>query len=295
MPGCMLQLILQRGFNMTIQKRARLTALMVVPLHCLWTVALMAAFGPMALEALDNPSIPPKAQIESPATPPKTTISLEERADIYMARKSYADAVDYYYRALQQPELATPGAATLWNKIGIAFQQENNFRAAQKAYERAMRLRADFSEPWNNLGTTYFMENNFKKSIKYYLRAIKLNPSSASYHMNLGTAYYQRKKYKVAVEEYKTALTLDPNLLSERSSEGTVMQTRGADANFYFYLAKSFATVGRADEAVRYLRRAFEDGFKDQKRLAADPDIQKISQYPAYVELMKNLPVAIQD
>lgn len=291
----MLEFTPQRGFDMTTQKWARLTVLMAVPLRGLWTAALMASFGPLALGTLNNPFTPPKAQIENPVPPPKGTISLEERADIYMARKSYPDAVDYYYRALQQPGISPPGAATLWNKIGIAFQQEDNYRAAQKAYERAMRLRTDFSEPWNNLGTTYFMENNFKKSIKYYLHAIKLNPSSASYHMNLGTAYYRRKKYKVAVEEYKTALTLDPNILSERSSEGTVMQTRGADANFYFYLAKSFAMVGRADEAVRYLRRAFEEGFKDQKRVASDPDIQKISQYPAYVELMKNLPVAIQD
>jgi tetratricopeptide (TPR) repeat protein len=203
--------------------------------------------------------------------------------------------VDYYYRSLKQPGLSPSDAATIWNKLGIAFQQQNNYGAAQKAYQGAMRLRAEFSEPWNNMGTTYFMENNFKKSIKYYLHAIKLSPSSASFHMNLGTAYYHRKRYKDAVEEYKTALTLDPNFLSERSSGGTVMQTRGADADFYFYLAKSFAMVGRADEAVRYLRRAFEDGFKDQKRLAADPDIQKISQNPAYVELMKNLPVPIRD
>lgn len=291
----MLQLIPRWGCDMTIQKRTRLAVLVAVPLFALWSAVMMASFDPPALEALDNPSPQPKSQIENPAPLQKPALSVEERADIFMARKSYADAVDYYYRALQQPGLSPPGAATLWNKLGIAFQQENNYGAAQKAYQGAIHLRADFSEPWNNLGTTYFMENNFKKSIKYYEHAIQLNPSSASYHMNLGTAYYHRKKFKDAVEEYKTALTLDPNLLSERASGGTVMQTRGTDADFYFYLAKSFATVGRADEAVRYLRRAFEDGFKDQKRLASDPDIQKISQNPAYVELMKNLPVPIRD
>jgi tetratricopeptide (TPR) repeat protein len=280
---------------MTIQKRTRLTVLVAVPLLGLWTAVGMASFDPLVLDGCDNPSRPATTQIENPVPPPQAAISAEERADIYMARKSYADAVDYYYRSLKQPGLSPSDAATIWNKLGIAFQQQNNYGAAQKAYQGAMRLRAEFSEPWNNMGTTYFMENNFKKSIKYYLHAIKLSPSSASFHMNLGTAYYHRKRYKDAVEEYKTALTLDPNFLSERSSGGTVMQTRGADADFYFYLAKSFAMVGRADEAVRYLRRAFEDGFKDQKRLAADPDIQKISQNPAYVELMKNLPVPIRD
>jgi hypothetical protein len=60
-------------------------------------------------------------------------------------------------------------------------------------------------------------------------------------------------------------------------------------------MAKAFASIGRAEEAVRYLRRAFEDGFTDQKRIDEDPDFKKISQHPAYVELMKNLPVAIKD
>jgi len=280
---------------MTIQKRTRLTVLVAVPLLYLRTAVMMAASGSPSPVILDNLSPQPKAQTNTTAPSQKPALSLEERADIFMARKSYIDAVDYYYRALQQPEISPPSAATLWNKLGIAFQEQDNYGAAQKAYLGAIRLRADFSEPWNNLGTTYFMEDSYKKSIKYYEHAIKLNPSSASYHMNLGTAYYHRKKFKEAVEEYKTALTLDPGLLSEHASGGTVMQTRGADADFYFYLAKSFAMVGRADEAVRYLRRAFEDGFKDQKRLAADPDIQKISQYPAYVELMKNLPVPIRD
>src|SRR5579863_3788526 len=149
----MLCLILQRGFNMTTQNRARLMALVTIPLLYVWTAAITASLRPVALEGLDNPSIPLKAQIESPAPPPKPTISLEERADIYMALKSYVDALDYYNRALQQPGLSPPAAATLWNKIGIAFQQENDFRAAQRAYLGAMRLRADFSEPWNNMGT----------------------------------------------------------------------------------------------------------------------------------------------
>lgn len=212
-----------------------------------------------------------------------------------MARKAYADAVDYYYRAIRQPGISARDAATVWNKLGIAYQQQEDYNLAAKAYKEAIHRRADFPEPWNNLGTNFYMEDKFKKSIKYYVHALKLSPSSASFHLNLGTGYYRLKKYKEAVDEYRTALTLNPDILTEHSPSGTVMQTRGADSKFYFYVAKSFAMVGRPDEAVRYLRRAFEDGFKDQKLLAEDPDFKKMSQYPEYVELMKNLPVPIRD
>jgi len=237
------------------------------------------------------PSATPGQGNETPVKP--RTLSYEERADIYMARKSYEDAVDYYYRALKEAHMAN---AVVWNKLGIAYQQLQNYHASRKAYAQAVRRQKDYTEPLNNIGTTYFVEKKYGKSVKYYLRAIKLNPDSASYHMNLATSYLHMKKYKDAVEEYRTALTLDPDIFLRRSAFGTTIEApRGADAEYYFYLGKVFASLGRPEEAVRSLRRALEDGFKDRKRILEDPDFMKISQNPAYVELMNNPPIGIKD
>ncbi|MGD0696707.1 MAG: tetratricopeptide repeat protein [Terriglobia bacterium] len=278
---------------MTAFLRSRLTAhasgLLIGSVLSLSTVS----FNVQAFGSNDHPPAP--SQIQNPATPSQANITLEERADIFMARKSYADAVDYYYRALKQPGPSGRDTASIWNKLGIAYQQQEHYNAATAAYKKAIRLRSDFPEPWNNLGTNFYMADKIKKSIKYYLRAVELSPASASFHLNLGTGYYRLKKYKEAVDEYCTALTLDPNILTEHSPSGTVMQTRAADSKFYFYLAKSFAMKGRTDEAIRYLRRAFEVGFNDDKLLAQDPDFRKISQNPDYLELMKNPPVPIRD
>jgi tetratricopeptide (TPR) repeat protein len=131
--------------------------------------------------------------------------------------------------------------------------------------------------------------------VKYYRKAISLNPGYASFHLNLGSSFYRMKKPKEAVDEYRQALTLDPNILNERSTTGTVVQARGGDVDYYFYMAKVFASLGRVEEAVRYLRRAFEDGFKEFKKLDADPDFLKISQDPSYIALRNNPPVSIKD
>ncbi len=248
-----------------------------------------------AIEAQDSPVRPIPAQNEFQVSPPKTIVSLEDRGDIFMARKSYDDAVDYYQRALKRPALSPQEKGTIWNKLGIAYQQLMNYDQARRAYKEATRLRPDFGEPWNNLGRTYYMADKVKKSVKFYTHAITISPDSSSFHMNLGTSYYKMKKYKEAVAEFQRALALDPNILAERSSGGTVMQTRGADANFYYLLAKTFARQDRADEAVHYLRRAFEEGFKDHKRLEEDADLKKISQNPEYLELIKNPPVSIRE
>lgn len=253
----------------------------------------------MTLAAAGAPSPAAEAQTEPASiehlTPTATRVSqitLEQRADIFLARKAYADAVDYYHRALKQGNYEN---ALLWNKLGISYQLEMDYREARKAYKEASRRKIDFAEPWNNLGTTYFLAGKYRKSLKYYRHAIELNPASASFHMNLGASYSKMKKYPQAVEHYRAALELDPNILTEHSSAATVVEARGTDVEFYFYLAKVFASLARPDESVRYLRRALEDGFKDFKRLDDDPDFQKISKYPAYVELLKKPPVAISD
>ena len=222
----------------------------------------------------------------------------EEWGDLYMARKTYDAAIDHYSLAINSQKDSPqrkPEVALLYNKIGICFQQKLDYGRARKAYDSAIRMDKTLAQAWNNLGTTYYLDRRAKKSVKYYRRAIKLNPQGASYHLNLGTAYFDRKKYQDASKEYRTAIQLDPDVLTRSAGAGTAIETRHVDANYYFYLAKIFASVGNPVEAVRYLERALEEGFKDRKRILDDPDFQKISSDPAFVALMKNPPVAIKD
>jgi len=234
----------------------------------------------------------PASQAQEPATP---KISLEQRADIFMARKDYSDAVDFYSRAIRQEAPNPATAGVLWNKLGIAYQQQDYYLAARKAYEKALHLNQNAAEPWNNLGTTYFFAARYKKSVKYYQHAIALEPNSPAFHVNLGTSYTHIKKYPEAVQEYRVALTLDPTILSEHGANGTVMQPRLVDAEYFYYLAKVFASLGRAPEAVRYLRRAFEEGFNNLKRLDQDADFLKISKSPDYAALRRNPPQPLKD
>jgi tetratricopeptide (TPR) repeat protein len=256
----------------------------------LTSLLMIAAFR--GLPAQEPGPVTAPGQGQAPSTEQPKELTLEDRADIFMARKEFSDAADYYQRALKRDKNRQ---AVIWNKLGIAYQQQVQFRLARNAYKKAIHVQKDFPEPWNNLGTTYFLEGKAKKSLKYYQRAVKLNPSGASFHLNLGTAYFHCKKFDKAVEEYRAALTLDPKILREHSPQGTVVEARGSGEKLYFYLAKAFASLGLAEESVRYLRRAFEEGFRDREVLEKDPDFQKISSNPAYVELLNNPPVGIKE
>jgi len=264
--------------------------------YCLATIILGASIalsGRAVAPATDfaqEQAAPAAAAPETRSAPPKT-LSPEDRADVFMARKNYDDAADYYSRALKQAGFKNP---VLWNKLGIAYQEQTKFHNARKAYANATRLNKNFAEAWNNIGTVYFMENKYGKSLKYYQRAIELEGKNAAFHLNLGTSYFHLKKYEEAVDQFRITLSLDPNVLAARSAAGEIVRPIG-DVQFYFYMAKAFARSGRAEDAVRYLRRAIEDGFTDKKRIEEDPDFKKISQDPAYLDLMKNLPAPIKE
>ncbi len=260
-------------------------------------LVLLAGVSPLALAQVHGTGLLPEQVARaagSPTTqsPQPKVLTLEQRADIFMARKNYEDAADYYYRALKETSFKS---AVLWNKLGIAFQEQSKFHNALRAYSSATRADKGFAEAWNNQGTVLYMEKKFSRSVKYYQRAIETNGDNATFHINLGISYSRVRKYPEAVQEYRTALAIDPNVLSEESTFGTVVHTSEADVKFYFYMAKAFASTGNAESAVHYLRRAMEDGFNDRKLIDEDPDFKKISQYPPFVELLQNPPAAIKN
>jgi tetratricopeptide (TPR) repeat protein len=258
------------------------------------TLAVTAAFwgtAPATAAHFSAGQEPPAAGSPSTGETRPTEITLEQRADVLMARKNYAGAIAYYDKALKESGSNNPA---VWNKMGIAYQQMNAFSSARKDFRNAVHADKNFAEAWNNIGTVYFMEKRYGKSVSYYRRAIKLKGDVASFHINLGSSYLKLKKWDQAGEEYRAALSIDPTVLSPDSSVGTVVHAGLADVDYYFYMAKALASKGNAEVAVRYLRRALEDGFSGREQIESDPDFQKISKYPAYVELMRNPPVAIK-
>jgi tetratricopeptide (TPR) repeat protein len=192
----------------------------------------------------------------------------ELRADLYMARKSYLEAIEAYLEATR----LDPRNAVLWNKTGIAYHHLFRLQDAKKHYERATKIDPQYAQAWNNLGSVAYAKKDYKKAIRHYRRALELSPAEAAIHSNLGTALFSRKQYEEAVEEYRTAMLLDPEIFERRSSVGVLLQDRSVQdwARFYFLLAKSLASLGQVEKSIAYLRRALEDGFPPAE-VQADP------------------------
>ncbi len=221
-------------------------------------------------------------QEEAQAKPAELT--LEQRGDLFMAKKMFREAAEAYTNASTGPR-----SYVLLNKAGIAYHQMQNSQAAKKNYEKSLKLNPDYSEARNNLGTLYFGQKNFRGAIREYNRALKLNPKSATYYCNLGTAYFARKDYASANKAYQQALALDPDVFESRGSVGTIIQERSVEerAKYHYYLAKLYAEAGTFDRALDCIRKSLEEGFKDRKKYLEEPAFAKLRELPEFQDLMK--------
>lgn len=208
-------------------------------------------------------------------------LSPEERGDLYMARKMYREAAEMYSKNAGK-------SALMWDKAGIAYQQLSDLNAARKAYERAIKFDRKYADPVNNVGTIFYAEKKYRSAINRYQRAIQLLPDSAAFWSNLGTAWYARGRYDLMNDAYSKALQLDPDVFERSSPVGTRMMDRGVTdrARYHFELARLFASYGKNELAMQYLRKALEEGFKEKEKVEQAKEFSGLRETQEFKDLM---------
>ena len=227
------------------------------------------------------------AQNASDGAPPaavRPQLTPEQRGDIFMARKMYREAIETYQEA--------PETAISMNKIGIAYHQLTDLSSAARCYQRAIKLDPKFSQAINNLGTIYYSRQSYRRAITQYKKVLRITPDSASTLANLGSAYLARKQYELASENYQKALAIDPGIFEHHSGVGTVVrdQTVGDRPTFFYYLARSYAKAGMKDQALNYIRKSLEEGFKERKKFIDDPEFAGLQKDPEFQKIMESEP-----
>jgi tetratricopeptide (TPR) repeat protein len=190
----------------------------------------------------------------------------ETQGDLYVARRQYVSAIEAYRHA---PLMN----ARTWVKIGVAYHHLFAMDEALKAYQMAIRLDSHNSDAFNNIGAVYHGKRQYGTAVKWYKRALKYAPKSAPIYCNLGTTYFASHKYKEAEKAYGHAFALDPKAFDHDSNatidEGSTREERIAQN---YYLARTFARAGNHQQALVYLRKAFDEGFHDRRKLQGEQD-----------------------
>ncbi len=218
----------------------------------------------------------------STPTAPNSTRALSpaERGDIFMARKMYRDAIEMY--------MQEPSSAQMLNKIGIAYHQLADIETAGKYYQRAVKADPQFVDAINNLGTVYYSKKSYRRAINEFRKVLRLKPDAASTWANLANAYFERKQFERSTEALQKALELDPGVLDNHGNVGSLVQDRNvADrAKYHYYLAKSLAKKGQNADALVYIRKALEEGFKERNKFQEEPEFAGLRDDPEFKQIM---------
>jgi tetratricopeptide (TPR) repeat protein len=89
------------------------------------------------------------------------------------------------------------------------------------------------------------------------------------------------------MEAYHKALELNPHIFDPGQTQ--IVQetsTRRQLVAVNYYLAKTYATEGKMQEALAYLRKALEAGFRDRKLLMKDKEFASLRATPEFHQLM---------
>ncbi len=226
-----------------------------------------------------TPDSPPTVPEVAPL-PTTTPLSPQTEGDLLMAHRRYAAALEAYQR---DPEKS----AVLWNKIGVAYHHLFALEQARKYYQMALAMKPNYPEALNNLAAVYHGEHEYKQAEHTYKLALKYAPSSAITYCNLGTSYFAQEKYKPGMQAYHKAMAINPHIFDAGQSQIVEeTSTRRQLVAVNYYLAKTYATEGKTEEALGYLRKALQAGFRDRKQLMKDKEFASLRTTPEFHQLM---------
>lgn len=240
------------------------------------------------------PSATPTVVAPSPPLIPlvgSSASDLEHQGDLLRGQKRYFDAIDYYKAAIAQE--ITPQR---YNKLGMAYLFLQQYKDAEKSFDRALKQDKNCAEAWNNVGFVEQMKRNYGKASKHYEHALALKPNAPTFHYNMGSVYFARHQYPEAAQEYRTAYLLDPDIFIRVSRMGVLAQTSSPEdrAAFSFMVARMYAEAGDVEHCIEYLRKAMEEGYRDIKKVYTESDFATLRTDKRFTELMEQRPQPLQ-
>jgi len=257
-----------------------------VATSALFPAVLLVSFGvlPRFLPAQspDQAKTVPSAlpTVQKPVTQAPTPQTPEQIGDSLVAHLRYQAAIEAYAKAPQM-------TATLWNKMGIAYQMLFNTKDAARCYKESLQLDPHNPHVLNNLGTLYASLKQYGQADRMYHKSLKIDPNAAIVLKNLGTNQLAEKKYSKGWATYQQALAINPQIFVHHPGptvdNPSNVQERGA---MNYYTALGCARAGYTDCALEYLRLALDEGFTDRKKVAANSEFAGLRANPAFKRLI---------
>ncbi|XP_041109863.1 protein O-mannosyl-transferase TMTC3 [Polyodon spathula] len=118
----------------------------------------------------------------------------------------------------------------------------------------ALKVNRNNAKLWNNVGHALENQNNYERALKYFLQATRVQPDDIGAHMNVGRTYKNLNQTKEAEDAYMIAKSLMPQIIPGKKYATRVAPNH---LNVYINLANLIrANESRLEEADQLYRQA---------------------------------------
>ncbi len=135
----------------------------------------------------------------------------------------------------------TGASASAFYDLGAFAGQTGKFKVAIDYFNKAIKIKPDYSEAYGDKGLAYYRLGQFNKAEDMYKTAIELNPSNASALMNYAILMLKYKRYEEGQALLEDSVRADPKL---------------ADA--LYNLAHLYEKLGKYNDAIYAYKRMIE-------------------------------------
>lgn len=198
-----------------------------------------------------------------------------------------------------------PASDRAWELYGEAlYRFTDDIPAARRAYERGLALNPANSEILYGLGDLYTETGELDKGYALLRRLLASKPDYPVGWIALGNNYRRRSEYRQAEQAYQRAQTLQPDLLQAVMALGTLAISEGrldkARAAFLagesqgwdnpdiaYQLMCVEALAGHREEALAWLEKALQRGFRNYNALFTNRQLASIWDDPRYNYLLQ--------
>lgn len=200
---------------------------------------------------------------------PRDYSALHLAGVVATAQERLPEAAEFLKRALEYAPDAEK-AAVSWFALGKALRQANDFRQAQEAFRRALRLNSQVCDYYLELAETYMDEWKPDLALETLQTAIKRFDSDYRPYVGLGNTLSRWGRQQDALIAYELAIKFKPDYAQTHVAMGGMLKTLGrfAEAEGEMRLALQLDPMCRTySELVEFA-----------KFNADSPDVEKIKQ-----------------
>jgi tetratricopeptide (TPR) repeat protein len=164
-------------------------------------------------------------------------------------------------------------------------QIQDSFARIEKARELdPLSISINFS-----LGWRLYMARQYDHAIEQLRNTLEMDPSYELAHLVVGQAYEEKGEYALAIPELRKAVELSHGTPLMISALAHAYARSGKQYVSPYYFAVVYAGLGKNEQAINWLEKAFADRSNGLVFMRMEPELDGLRSNPRFIALQQKL------